>query len=596
MSSLESALEDERLSVVKLLESIDKRSHSRHRASQSPAPRPLLLNERSSSGRSSFSASASASGSRKNSSSMILSPSQNTTSLLLDDVPKNRPQLPNGRANSSSSVPTTDLGNSLKPTKSSPAATQVSNHIDPSISGNSSYNSAGGLRPTKSSQSQDRSTSSRIHFRAEDEASGGFRNARGTSLSNHGSRSQSRSNMLSPTRSTDLSPQTSRSRSNSRPRKSDMNFKGAYRRLSSNQLKKAQGALGDLYRSPSVDGKKLEDGVESSSDEDEETGTSSDDTDTDEDSIDEDSDSDLEGLNTRITKASVGTRTLMAAMEEERKSIESSKFRVKSLLDAPAPPGTVPPPSMAEYAAYKRRIIHPSTAFDNITDAPYPSDSEEVVDAERAAQLPFNISTVESVPGSKRLIRTLSRGESNAAITDPTMPRPKTYVLGTDLSPEATHALEWTIGTVLRDGNVLYVACAYEDDDQSGPSSSSAVSDKQEEDRMDAMKQLTHTIERLLKRTRLQVHVIIEVVHCKSPKHLIMSVIDHVKPTMVIIGSRGRSALKGVLLGSFSNYIVERSTVPAMVARRKLQKTKHKDLDVRLVNNVRGGLSAAKVD
>lgn len=79
-----------------------------------------------------------------------------------------------------------------------------------------------------------------------------------------------------------------------------------------------------------------------------------------------------------------------------------------------------------------------------------------------------------------------------------------------------------------------------------------------------------------------------------------MAVIDHVMPTMVILGSRGRSALKGVLLGSFSNYIVEHSAVPVMVARRKLHKTKHKDLNVRLANNLRqqahGGLSSAIVD
>ncbi len=79
-----------------------------------------------------------------------------------------------------------------------------------------------------------------------------------------------------------------------------------------------------------------------------------------------------------------------------------------------------------------------------------------------------------------------------------------------------------------------------------------------------------------------------------------MSVIDHVKPTMVVMGSRGRNALKGVLLGSFSNYIVERSNVPVMVARRKLQKSKHKDLNPRLANNLRDHegeqLSHAKVD
>ena len=53
----------------------------------------------------------------------------------------------------------------------------------------------------------------------------------------------------------------------------------------------------------------------------------------------------------------------------------------------------------------------------------------------------------------------------------------------------------------------------------------------------------------------------------------------------MILGSRGRSALKGVLLGSFSNYLVTKSSVPVMVARKKLRKhSKFKGLNPRLSN------------
>lgn len=92
--------------------------------------------------------------------------------------------------------------------------------------------------------------------------------------------------------------------------------------------------------------------------------------------------------------------------------------------------------------------------------------------------------------------------------------------------------------------------------------------------------------------------------------------IDYIEPTLVILGSRGRSALKGVLLGSFSNYLVTKSSVPVMVARKKLkQHTKQKKkgnvfahgtnssgpVNVRLANNLITGfstrnLASAKVD
>lgn len=42
-----------------------------------------------------------------------------------------------------------------------------------------------------------------------------------------------------------------------------------------------------------------------------------------------------------------------------------------------------------------------------------------------------------------------------------------------------------------------------------------------------------------------------------------------------------------VLLGSFSNYLVTKSSVPVMVARKKLKKhTKFKRANVRLLNNL----------
>ena len=55
-----------------------------------------------------------------------------------------------------------------------------------------------------------------------------------------------------------------------------------------------------------------------------------------------------------------------------------------------------------------------------------------------------------------------------------------------------------------------------------------------------------------------------------------------------------------VLLGSFSNYLVTKSSVPVMVARRKLKKhsKKYKDTNVRLSNNLlpSKGLASAKID
>lgn len=75
-----------------------------------------------------------------------------------------------------------------------------------------------------------------------------------------------------------------------------------------------------------------------------------------------------------------------------------------------------------------------------------------------------------------------------------------------------------------------------------------------------------------------------------------------------MVGTRGRSSLKGVLLGSFSNYLVTKSSVPVMVARKKLKKprssVKIASSKIRLSNNLtattipgkRRSLTQARID
>lgn len=41
---------------------------------------------------------------------------------------------------------------------------------------------------------------------------------------------------------------------------------------------------------------------------------------------------------------------------------------------------------------------------------------------------------------------------------------------------------------------------------------------------------------------------------------------------MLIVGSRGLTQLKGILLGSISHYLIQKCAVPVMVARRRLKR------------------------
>ncbi|KAH8159812.1 hypothetical protein CIB48_g8425 [Xylaria polymorpha] len=319
-----------------------------------------------------------------------------------------------------------------------------------------------------------------------------------------------------------------------------------------------------------------------------------------------------------------------------------------------------------------KQVVQPATSFDQEpisgTQTPFDPDLDADVNAIKAAQnLQLSLTPIISTPEVNRSIRIIYRGEFSKIQKEAEEEhrRLRKYLVATDLSDESTHALEWAIGTVLRDGDTL-LAMYCMDEETSGsadPSSSlpddpkamkeqaAAVSamakatnarasqgssspssfafnratnsprlraadggsaasspapgsrgkSRLEEERERAAVDITERVSKLLRKTQLQVRVIVEVVHCKNPKHLITEVIDLVNPTLVILGSRGRSALKGTLLGSFSNYLVTKSSVPVMVARKRLRKkSKYQPPPMKQVNNLANpsarSLETARID
>jgi nucleotide-binding universal stress UspA family protein len=279
---------------------------------------------------------------------------------------------------------------------------------------------------------------------------------------------------------------------------------------------------------------------------------------------------------------------------------EKEKHKVKSLLE---PEITITGPPGDKLRSF-RHSIHPHTSFDEEAsgfNTPVDSDAEEdLTDIKRAQKLSVNMTSIVSTPATGRCVRTIYRGDFAKMQQEAhdNQRRVRKYLVATDLSEEAAHALEWTIGTVLRDGDTLLaIYCV---DEELGISSNEPVMDdvqlqaqaaavaattkhsipmpalpsvlasplssafklesssanaspmgrgrgKAEQERFRAVQDITDRVSRLLRRTKLQVKVVIEVIHCKSPKHLITEVIDYLSPTLVILGSRGRSALKGLV-------------------------------------------------
>ncbi|KAJ9201235.1 hypothetical protein DTO021D3_6141 [Paecilomyces variotii] len=366
-----------------------------------------------------------------------------------------------------------------------------------------------------------------------------------------------------------------------------------------------------------------------------------------------------EGEGNGVVAGSAEPKTLLEAAEEERQKVESAN-KDKSPSRSDSSKSSM---SAAEKSSSKKGGVHPRTSFDytaSTVNTPYGSDDEaDLSDIKQAQNLSIHLSTIDtSVPN--RAIRTVIRGDFTRLQQEANegKRRQRKYLVATDLSDESVYALEWTIGTILRDGDTLFAVYAVDEEVGTGKDAelgagvqsvqigegakamqdsaaivgsqtektaiSAATSflphvlaarlgtsesrsgsvdtrglSKAELERIHAVEKISQTCIKLLRKTMLQVRVAVEVIHCKSPKHMITEAIDGLEPTLVVLGSRGRSALKGVLLGSFSNYLVAKSSVPVMVARKKLRKhAKYKNTHIRLSNNLTTPrkLAFAKVD
>jgi hypothetical protein len=102
------------------------------------------------------------------------------------------------------------------------------------------------------------------------------------------------------------------------------------------------------------------------------------------------------------------------------------------------------------------------TPSDAVT--PNDSDEEERRDNIRLAQeLSMKVSVIRSDAQKARCIRQVLRGayQTLAEEAKQGLRRQRMYLVATDLSEEAAYALEWTIGTVLKDGDTLFaIYCA----------------------------------------------------------------------------------------------------------------------------------------
>ncbi|KAI0720461.1 hypothetical protein C8T65DRAFT_633087 [Cerioporus squamosus] len=173
------------------------------------------------------------------------------------------------------------------------------------------------------------------------------------------------------------------------------------------------------------------------------------------------------------------------------------------------------------------------------------------------------------------------------------------YVLASDLSEESRYALEWGIGTVLRDGDELIIVTVVENEGKVDPQipnpADRATKLRAQQERQALAYILVRQATGLLQRTRLNVKIQCQAWHAKNSRHMLLDIVDFYEPVMLIVGSRGLGNLKGILLGSTSHYLIQKCSVPVMVARRRLKRPPRRAAHLK-AHRARVSLAQAAVD
>ncbi|KAH8550748.1 hypothetical protein BGW37DRAFT_520888 [Umbelopsis sp. PMI_123] len=173
--------------------------------------------------------------------------------------------------------------------------------------------------------------------------------------------------------------------------------------------------------------------------------------------------------------------------------------------------------------------------------------------------------TAEVLHLEDRIVTTIRYGFVDKATAPDVLTEPprriRTYLIMCDFSEESYHAMEWAMGTMLRNNDALHVLTVINKEEEFG--GDEEVRKELEKAAAQATSKAKNTIEKmLLYNIKITTHVIYGKI-----KETLLNMIDELDLTMVVCGSRGRGPLKGFIMGSISSFLVHNASVPVSVVR-----------------------------
>ncbi|KAJ3126052.1 hypothetical protein HK098_007929 [Nowakowskiella sp. JEL0407] len=131
------------------------------------------------------------------------------------------------------------------------------------------------------------------------------------------------------------------------------------------------------------------------------------------------------------------------------------------------------------------------------------------------------------------------------------MAAPNLVLLAFDESDHSVAALTWTFETILKEGDKLTVVAV-------------VGSEADKESTISRTKTLLRAI---WQTTNINVVLSIRVLVGNKPGALICALVEELNPSLLILGSAGKTQAKGLLVGSVSNYCVANAKTSVIVAR-----------------------------
>ncbi|RUS13946.1 hypothetical protein BC937DRAFT_94568 [Endogone sp. FLAS-F59071] len=164
-------------------------------------------------------------------------------------------------------------------------------------------------------------------------------------------------------------------------------------------------------------------------------------------------------------------------------------------------------------------------------------------------------SSVHSASSAQR-----AGGDESAGIR-----RSRAYLVATDFSPESLYAVQWAMGTVLRNGDEVHVATIVDEDHatgEKGGSGKDAATGIEDQLQEAAAKLYTKTREILSEMLLYNIKTVVHAIIGKT-KDALMALIDELPLTMVVVGSRGLNSIQG-----FSLILLNLLNLPPQPPRR----------------------------